>query len=487
MLSRLRLSLEMSSHTADASTKISEFRSDVAKCKHSLKNIRSVLKTLTNEESKKMGSLISKVNLDVAELHEFFGKDVEERKAKNAALPAIEQPVKQKRPSILRRRSSIAFGLASLAEQNISDPRTANAEKIKQNLHEKRWYPSSWAEFYSLPYSSVAGLSNSEWNISGEICPIHPLSLLSQIWFSFVLIWILIYAITAPLGIAYKPYQGWLLPLSLGMSVILFVDTIIQLQKGFIADQELEMRRSEVWSYHMNKKTIFWNVLLGFPYVMISQVLTSVNSTERYLTDVICMVNCLIVIRISKRTTVSWIGERMKIFIQIHEINNTMVTLFIILIGITIYWHWYACAINYLTVLNAVPSVFPNIEQTDTYVLNLFNAGSMMFSSGWAVAAPLETSDRIPKLFNMIISAFLFALFTANITTYMIRLDSSGRQFNEKLEEIMQYVTYRGLGNELQNRIFRYYLFKYSQRKYFDEERILAELNPPLRVVRFSF
>lgn len=83
----------------------------------------------------------------------------------------------------------------------------------------------------------------------------------------------------------------------------------------------------------------------------------------------------------------------------------------------------------------------------------------------------------------MVISAFLFALFTANITTYMIRLDSSGRQFNEKLEEITQYVTFRGLGKELHDRIIYFYRFKYNQRKYFDEEKILSELNHPLRVV----
>ncbi|KAJ3345050.1 anaphase-promoting complex subunit Hcn1, partial [Kappamyces sp. JEL0680] len=123
------------------------------------------------------------------------------------------------------------------------------------------------------------------------------------------------------------------------------------------------------------------------------------------------------------------------------------------------------------------------MAQTDAYILNFFNAGSIMFSSGWAVAAPTETIDRIPKIINMVISAFLFALFTANITTYMIRLDSSGRQFNEKLEEITQYVTFRGLGKELHDRIIYFYRFKYNQRKYFDEEKILSELNHPLRVV----
>ncbi|KAI8892087.1 cyclic nucleotide-binding-like protein [Globomyces pollinis-pini] len=105
-----------------------------------------------------------------------------------------------------------------------------------------------------------------------------------------------------------------------------------------------------------------------------------------------------------------------------------------------------------------------------------------MFTAGFGVNGPVENQDRWSKILNMIFSAFLLSLFTANITTYMIRLDSSGRQFNEKLEEVNQYIQYRGLGRGLQERIIQYYHFKYSKGKYFDEEKILAELNQPLRV-----
>jgi hypothetical protein len=68
----------------------------------------------------------------------------------------------------------------------------------------------------------------------------------------------------------------------------------------------------------------------------------------------------------------------------------------------------------------------------------------------------------------------------------MIGLDSSGKRFNEILEEVNQYITYKGFGDNLRNRILQYYQFKYSGGKYFDENRIMDELNQPLRQVIIS-
>jgi hypothetical protein len=68
----------------------------------------------------------------------------------------------------------------------------------------------------------------------------------------------------------------------------------------------------------------------------------------------------------------------------------------------------------------------------------------------------------------------------------MIMLDSSGKRYNEILEEVNQYVAYKGFGERLKSRIVKYFEFKYVGGKFFDEKRILAELNDPLRKVSSS-
>jgi hypothetical protein len=106
-----------------------------------------------------------------------------------------------------------------------------------------------------------------------------------------------------------------------------------------------------------------------------------------------------------------------------------------------------------------------------------------MLNAGCGAVPPEVSLDRILKVVNMIFNVTLVALYVGNISSFMIGLDSSGRQFNEQLEQVSQFVTYKGLGRELKAKIMDYYQFKYSKGKYFDESKILQELNESLRMV----
>lgn len=56
------------------------------------------------------------------------------------------------------------------------------------------------------------------------------------------------------------------------------------------------------------------------------------------------------------------------------------------------------------------------------------------------------------------------------------------------MDEVIQYIAYKGLDWNLRNRVLEYYQYKYSGGKYFDEKRIMTELNNPLRQVNtFKF
>jgi hypothetical protein len=132
---------------------------------------------------------------------------------------------------------------------------------------------------------------------------------------------------------------------------------------------------------------------------------------------------------------------------------------------------------------NLIDDYYPTLGTMDHYVVSFFEAAAITFSAAWGAVPPYYTHDRLSKVVNMIFSAFMLALFSANITTFMIRLDSSGRKFAEKLEEVNQYILFKGLGRDIHQRIIQFYHFKYSGGKYFDEEMILSELSEPIRKV----
>lgn len=55
--------------------------------------------------------------------------------------------------------------------------------------------------------------------------------------------------------------------------------------------------------------------------------------------------------------------------------------------------------------------------------------------------------------------------------------------YKEKLDEVNQYTSYKNLNSALKKRVLNYYEFKYYRGKFFDENRIMRELNGPLKKV----
>ncbi|KAJ3071193.1 hypothetical protein HDU98_005675 [Podochytrium sp. JEL0797] len=61
-------------------------------------------------------------------------------------------------------------------------------------------------------------------------------------------------------------------------------------------------------------------------------------------------------------------------------------------------------------------------------------------------------------------------------------LDSSGRKYKEKLDEVNEYMTYRKLTEGMKDKVREYYELKYKG-KFFEEEIILGEMNESLKQV----
>ncbi|KAJ3324451.1 hypothetical protein HDV06_006862 [Boothiomyces sp. JEL0866] len=431
----------------DIKAQVGEFHNELLKIKAHLTGMRNAIDNLPENEAK---SAMLALNKDVDLLKDFLVDDL------------------------------------SKAGINKKDVKLS-AEEIKAAFLNKKWFPKNFKQFMQYQYDVNRGLTEYE-SADTNQCAIHPLSLLSQLWCSLYSIFIAIYAILLPLSLAYPYKHAMLLPLSLYIMGIVIIDTIMVLNTGIIVEQELEMDPKVVYQYHWDSKLLIWNAILGFPYIIIiDAAVQPPGSMENMNWSLICMLNAFIVVRTFTSTRVSWISEMATKLIRKYEINSAIIKSISILTGMAFYWHWFTCSVYFLQLRGVVSELNPMLQnqqnEFEHYTISFFEASSIMFSSGWGVAGPTLTSDRWSKIFNMLFSAFLLALFTANITTFMLRLDSSGRQFTEKLEEVNQYIKYKGLGRDLQQRIVHYYHFKYSKGKYFDEEKILAELNHPLRVV----
>ncbi|RWS13241.1 potassium/sodium hyperpolarization-activated cyclic nucleotide-gated channel 4-like protein [Dinothrombium tinctorium] len=116
----------------------------------------------------------------------------------------------------------------------------------------------------------------------------------------------------------------------------------------------------------------------------------------------------------------------------------------------------------------------------EQYSWSLFKAMSHMLCIGYGRFPPQSLTDMWLTLLSMISGATCYALFLGHTTNLIQSLDSSRRQYREKLKQVEEYMAYRKLPRHLRNRITDYFEHRY-QGKFFDEDMILDELSERLR------
>ncbi|TGZ37830.1 Potassium/sodium hyperpolarization-activated cyclic nucleotide-gated channel 4 [Temnothorax longispinosus] len=119
----------------------------------------------------------------------------------------------------------------------------------------------------------------------------------------------------------------------------------------------------------------------------------------------------------------------------------------------------------------------------EQYSWALFKAMSHMLCIGYGRFPPQSLTDMWLTMLSMISGATCYALFLGHATNLIQSLDSSRRQYREKVKQVEEYMAYRKLPREMRQRITEYFEHRY-QGKFFDEELILGELSEKLREIK---
>ncbi|KAG8190751.1 hypothetical protein JTE90_024881 [Oedothorax gibbosus] len=149
--------------------------------------------------------------------------------------------------------------------------------------------------------------------------------------------------------------------------------------------------------------------------------------------------------------------------------------------------HWSGCLQFLVPMLQGFPNnswvainELQNAYWLEQYSWALFKAMSHMLCIGYGRFPPQSLTDMWLTLLSMISGATCYALFLGHTTNLIQSLDSSRRQYREKLKQVEEYMAYRKLPRQLRHRITTYFEHRY-QGKFFNEEEILSELSERLR------
>ncbi|XP_076356642.1 potassium/sodium hyperpolarization-activated cyclic nucleotide-gated channel 2-like [Tachypleus tridentatus] len=169
------------------------------------------------------------------------------------------------------------------------------------------------------------------------------------------------------------------------------------------------------------------------------------------------------------------------------NVANVFMKIFNLICMMLLIGHWSGCLQFLVPMLQGYPpsswvaiNELQGVFWFEQYSWALFKAMSHMLCIGYGRFPPQNLTDMWLTLLSMISGATCYALFLGHTTNLIQTLDSSRRQYREKVKQVEEYMAYRKLPRDLRQRITDYFEHRY-QGKYYDEEAILGELSERLR------
>ncbi|KAJ3290835.1 hypothetical protein HDU79_002905 [Rhizoclosmatium sp. JEL0117] len=157
----------------------------------------------------------------------------------------------------------------------------------------------------------------------------------------------------------------------------------------------------------------------------------------------------------------------------------------IVPIGLTIFVfiHYNACMLYYAGRSNGFVGwetfwfELKTASLWDSYVLAFLLGVGNMFPMSFK---PQTVCEQMIDIFFIFIGAGLYAILVGYISSAAISFDNSGRLYNQKMEELIDYIKWKKLSPETRQKLISYYETKYRG-KYFEEDTLLADMNESLR------
>ncbi|KAI9338800.1 hypothetical protein BDR26DRAFT_862788 [Obelidium mucronatum] len=154
-----------------------------------------------------------------------------------------------------------------------------------------------------------------------------------------------------------------------------------------------------------------------------------------------------------------------------------------IAVAIFFYIHYNACMIFYSGKIHDFmgwSQLWMQMDQAslwESYIWSFMLAVGNMFPMSFK---PQTLVEQFTAIIFIFVGAGLYAVLVGYISSAAMSIDNSGRVYNQKMEELVDYIKWRKLNEETRDKLVQYYETKYRG-KYFEEDGLLGDMNEALR------
>lgn len=148
----------------------------------------------------------------------------------------------------------------------------------------------------------------------------------------------------------------------------------------------------------------------------------------------------------------------------------------------SIFWilliiHFVACGWIFIDHLDK-----PMENYISIYIKAFYWTVTTFTTIGYGDITPSNDIEIIYTTMVMILGAGIYGYTIGNVAHLLSNIDAAKAHFNQKIEKISSYITYKKLAPNLQNKILGYYNYLWENRKGYDEDSVLADLPASLQM-----
>lgn len=151
--------------------------------------------------------------------------------------------------------------------------------------------------------------------------------------------------------------------------------------------------------------------------------------------------------------------------------------------------HWNACfyfIISRLIGLGSDDWVYPNITDaagfdnefasiSRQYLYSLYWSTLTLTTIG-ELPGPITDWEYVFVILNFLAGVFIFATIVGMVGGIITNMNARKTEFQSRLDNIKQYMKYRGVGKELQARVIKWFTYNWTNKHSLDEQEILHTL-----------
>ncbi|XP_014679893.1 PREDICTED: potassium/sodium hyperpolarization-activated cyclic nucleotide-gated channel 2-like [Priapulus caudatus] len=329
---------------------------------------------------------------------------------------------------------------------------------------------------------------------------IHPLSNFRFYWDLFMLVLLVANLIILPVAISFFNDDlsvHWIVFNCLSDTVFL-LDIVVNFRTGIIAQDNAEqiiLNPREIARRYL-RSWFCLDLVSSIPMDYIFLIFNSTEGNKRNVDEnfqILHAGRALRILRLAKLLSLLRLLRLSRLVRYVSQweeflnMANIFVRIFNLISMMLLIGHWSGCLQFLVPMLqNFPPNCWVSINElehanwAEQYTWALFKAMSHMLCIGYGRFPPQNMTDVWLTMLSMVSGATCYAMFLGHATTLIHSLDSSRRQYREKIQQVDEYMVYRKLPRDMRLRIHDFFEHRF-QGKFFDEDAILGELSEKLR------